>query len=359
MNKKLIYALGLLGFVTLSYAGSETNLPYDKTTLGKSAATTKELRFNNALGTGNPGLRGNSSTAKMEFSHDGTTWTAIGTGGTGGGNSGGAGVNLLVDSDNPDFEQCSGGSCTSWTASGGTVATETTSPFFATKSAKFTASASGQTFSSNAKSIPVGLQSKPCIGMISYKYAGSDGDYNLQIYDGTSTVGTPVSLLQATSVKNAYIGFQCPASGTILIRIISTVASPGTITLDGSASNGGLVFMGNNSITKSRIDGIAFGGNSAMTADCTSTPCTIAAQTGAWVTSVTRASLGRYTLNFASGHFSVPPLCTMMAIELGNSQYCSGKNAPTSVSSYDIICSSNTGGGSTQDGAVYIFCMEP
>lgn len=171
--------------------------------------------------------------------------TAIENGDIGSGGGGGGGVSLLTGSDNPGFESCSGATCPGWTASGGTVATETTSPLFGSKSAKFTASASSQTFSSNAKSIPVGLQGDNCLGVIGYKYSGSSGDYSLQIYDGSNVLAS-TSLDVATSTNTAYAGFTCPTSGTVLLRIISNVSSPGTITLDGAASTGGIIHLGSN-----------------------------------------------------------------------------------------------------------------
>jgi hypothetical protein len=50
----------------------------------------------------------------------------------------------------------------------------------------------------------------------------------------------------------------------------------------------------------------------ARIAACSASPCTIQAQTGQ-ITSVTRASAGDYTINFASGTFSDLPACFVSA----------------------------------------------
>lgn len=49
-----------------------------------------------------------------------------------------------------------------------------------------------------------------------------------------------------------------------------------------------------------------------ITTVCSSTPCTIASQTGNWFTSVTRASAGRYSITSMSG-FPSAPVCIFQA----------------------------------------------
>lgn len=43
---------------------------------------------------------------------------------------------------------------------------------------------------------------------------------------------------------------------------------------------------------------------------CTASPCTIASQSGSWVSSITRGSTGAYTVNIAAGTFSSAPSCS-------------------------------------------------
>ena len=63
-----------------------------------------------------------------------------------------------------------------------------------------------------------------------------------------------------------------------------------------------------------RFEFLQFGGGASgglATSSCTSTPCTVANQSGSWISSVTRGSTGVYTATVASGIFSSPPnLCS-------------------------------------------------
>jgi hypothetical protein len=54
-----------------------------------------------------------------------------------------------------------------------------------------------------------------------------------------------------------------------------------------------------------------------VTTICTSTPCTIADQSGSWLTSVSRASTGVYTINIATGIFSAAPTCEVSVSDAG------------------------------------------
>lgn len=47
----------------------------------------------------------------------------------------------------------------------------------------------------------------------------------------------------------------------------------------------------------------------SITSTCTSSPCTIASQSGSWVTSITRQGIGLYTVNYNSDTFSSAPTC--------------------------------------------------
>jgi hypothetical protein len=77
----------------------------------------------------------------------------------------------------------------------------------------------------------------------------------------------------------------------------------------------------NNSITTNaagawRHEVVSFGGSAsggAATSACTSSPCTIAVQTGSWVSSVTRTAAGSYTVTFSAGMFSAPPQCVCIS----------------------------------------------
>jgi hypothetical protein len=176
----------------------------------------------------------------------------------------------LSGDDNNAFEDCSGSSCPGWTASGGTVGTETSAPLFGDKSALWDASALSQTFSSTAKTVKEGLKGQSCLAMISYQFTGSSGDYKLQAYDGT-TVLKEESLNPAVSpdVGVGYVGFQCPTSGTVQLRLIAGVSNPGQIKIDGPSLAAGAAHIGSN-IMLAQVANAEFYGSveTAATASC-------------------------------------------------------------------------------------------
>ena len=162
-------------------------------------------------------------------------------GGSGGG--GGGGINLL-QSYNYNFEK----GTTSWTSSSGDTYTTVTSGsglLFDTKSAAYTASASGKTLVSTSVAVPNGLANGNCYAEIYYKYAGTAGDYSLQVDDGSGNLlASAIQLPQATSSQLVTLNYPC-GTGNNRLQIKSNVASPSTIYIDnayvGSPKNIGSV----------------------------------------------------------------------------------------------------------------------
>lgn len=146
-----------------------------------------------------------------------------------GGSGSGVGIELLP---NPGFE--SGGATTNWSSSGGVVATNTSGVHLLVgkKSAQWTPSASGQTFTSSALAI-AGLAGQNCSAQIYYTYAGTSGDYSLQAYDGTSVLAA-LSLPSQSVANPQSITFPCGSATTSTLqwRLISNVASPSAIYFD-------------------------------------------------------------------------------------------------------------------------------
>lgn len=181
--------------------------------VGKPTVGTKNLDFNIGASPTNPKIRYNSTTAKIEFSNNGTDFKAVGSGGASGG------LNFLQDLD-PDFE--AGGA--SWSASGGsyTIATSGANWIANTRTAVFNSSASSQTLTSTAVTIASslfpGLASGN--GFVSCFFKTTATDYKIQAYDGTNVLGerTIPALGSATEIGAA---FPIPSSGTVAIRIIS------------------------------------------------------------------------------------------------------------------------------------------
>jgi hypothetical protein len=89
---------------------------------------------------------------------------------------------------------------------------------------------------------------------------------------------------------------------------------------------------------------------------CTSTPCTISSQSGSWVSSVTRASTGNYSVNFVAGEFSATPTCTVYVHNNSNALAVAG-NAPTSsLVGFTSIVSTTA---AVVDAAFDVICMGP
>lgn len=110
------------------------------------------------------------------------------------------------------------------------------------------------------------------------------------------------------------------------------------------------VTSGNN---KERIERatIAEGGS------CTASPCTITRQSGSWLTSVTRASGGNYTANFAAGTFSAAPTC-VFGLDNANTVRFATISGPVTSSSM-VFITEHFNGSATDFRDLQIICMGP
>lgn len=209
-------ALETANVSTLSHTGNTMSL-------GDGAASNKTLKFNK--GASSPEIRYNNTLGKLEFSNDASTYKAIGSGGGGGG-----GVNLLQDS-NSDFETA----LTNWTASGGSLTSETSSPLFDLSSGKFNSSATSQTVTSAAIAIKQGFIGQKCEAEIYYRYAsGSAGDYTFNvIQDASTNIASTNFLVTGANTQKAQLFFDCPSStsNTLKLQIAST-ADAGDLIVD-------------------------------------------------------------------------------------------------------------------------------
>lgn len=191
----------LIFLLTVSLRGFGAGVQSDDFKIGKNGSSA-----NKRLQLGTTGeIRYNESDGKVQFSHNGTDFKNIGSGGASGGD------NLLVD-DNPDFE----GGVTGWTLTGaGTFAAETSAPLNGAKSAKFNASASGEKVCSTLKLIKSGYQGRACqVDLPYYQYAsGSAGDYELNVYngEGVEIATVPLAVTTSTATARAFQTFDCPA----------------------------------------------------------------------------------------------------------------------------------------------------
>lgn len=122
----------------------------------------------------------------------------------------------ILGSFNPGFENGK----VNWTASGGsfTITTTAANVGRGLDAAVFNASASAQTLSSKAVTIPPGLYSSD--GEASCRFKTTASDYLLQVYDGTNVLGE-ITIQPSSVYLNQKAKFIFPASGTIQLRVKS------------------------------------------------------------------------------------------------------------------------------------------
>jgi len=129
------------------------------------------------------------------------------------------GIKSIDVLENGGFENGKAG----WTASGGSFQIVTGSnALVGSTSARFNASASGQTFCSKLYSVPKGIQGLPSLGFFKYITTEGTNKYKINVYDGSSNlIGT--NTIDSSSTSNmAYSPFLAPSSGTIKLCVEST-----------------------------------------------------------------------------------------------------------------------------------------
>lgn len=179
-------------------------------------------------------------------------------------------------------------------------------------------------------------------------YTNSQAQPVCGIYDITSTSAKTITLQgkSASSTINIQTG---SANSMIEWSIFALDQGFPAPVLVGSVTS--------NSSGAERIERVKVG-----TSACSSSPCTIAQQSGSWISSVTRNSAGNYTLNIASGMFSSTPTCTCVSNVYGTSHsYCSGPNNTTtpSATSWSFETKNSTNASTNADSSFEIICMGP
>jgi hypothetical protein len=113
--------------------------------------------------------------------------------------------------------------------------------------------------------------------------------------------------------------------------------------------------VNSNNSNGERVERAIINSGTAGTA-CTTSPCTVYAQSGSWISSVTRTSTGNYTINFAAGMFSGTPTCTASGAFALNSTFAFiGTQSSSSVA----IASFNAASAAAADSAWNLICMGP
>lgn len=93
----------------------------------------------------------------------------------------------------------------------------------------------------------------------------------------------------------------------------------------------------------------------AVTSTCSSSPCTIASQSGAWLSSISRTTTGQYVANFAAGIWSSAPTCVFTPSSGSNHLISSGTPTTSSVAFNYYTANAAT----ALDGVFQMICMGP
>lgn len=205
-------------------------------------------------------------------------------------------------------------------------------------------------------------------------YAAGNGA--LRMTDGTTVIAESNDQ-STTRTEKALCGSYVASSLTPTITIEGK-SSSGAITIDTTSTSSAIewsifpitnnmpapVLVGSvtsNATGAERIERLQFGGGASgglATSSCTSTPCTIAAQSGSWISSVARGSTGQYTATVAAGIFSSVPYCVGNAGLFGVATAGFADVSATNATTIRVNAYSNTG-TFLADNVITLFCMGP
>lgn len=180
-------------------------------------------------------------------------------------------------------------------------------------------------------------------------YAGTNrGPWPIVDSVGTSTSFVYISLnaANATSYSASNANNVCAAGNTLSFFFRVPISGWNATTTLNAAS----VLTSNNTnpeqVNRVRVD-----------ATCSASPCTIASQSNAWVTQITRASTGDYTIVIPAGVYSSAPTCVGSA-GIGNNDtlaFVNASNTATAVRFLTYAATANT----NIDERFSIVCMGP
>lgn len=313
--------------------------------LGDGAASNKTITFDR--GGSNPIIRWNEVGSELEFSNDGITFQAIGSGdGSGGGNF--QNVQLV---ENADAEI----DILNWTASGGAFTRETASPLNGSGSFSWDASAASQTLRSDAVTIPTRLESGRCFARVYYQTTASD--YTLRVVNGSNVAvdNADFEPLSATAgdVKAAETTFDCPASGDLKIEFTSGSDAAAIVFDDAIIGQSGQRFSDVPIVPAG--DASKENGPFAFGAAAFATTGGITFNSGDFISSVTNPSTGQAEVTFTSDLFASAPVCVCSARQSGRRCNIAENIATTTATTVRIFRDDTAGSGA--DGDVYLICF--
>ncbi len=145
------------------------------------------------------------------------------------------GLKTLVETGNgniipdPGFE-----SLTSlWTASGGaTAAANTTAVGTGVNGYDWDSNAAAQTLQSTSKTIPNAYRGQNGIAACLIKVPSGTATHTLVVNDGSTDIGTPITITNSTNFIATKYNFQFPSSGTLRIKIASVASNEPEIYVD-------------------------------------------------------------------------------------------------------------------------------
>jgi hypothetical protein len=103
------------------------------------------------------------------------------------------------------------------------------------------------------------------------------------------------------------------------------------------------------SVARERVERVA------VDAACSGSPCTIADQSGSWVSNVTRSSTGIYSVNIAAGVFSAKPTCVCSSPGAASNAWCQAYTGSTSA----VGIQTQSASGTSVDTNFKVICMGP
>jgi len=234
-----------------------------------------------------------------------------------------------------------------------------------------TTGASTSDLSLKIPNLPAGTYQVFAIGHLIVS-VGSDATCAFKITDGTNNIG-PIEV-RTSSVGNAstigsVITYTSQADRTFSIQARAVSASPTCRASADSAdkqitlavlpvgmSLPAPILVGSvtsNSTGAERVE------RAQVTTICTSSPCTIASQSGSWLTSITRTGTGAYSANFATGMFSAAPSCQVIATGGTNLAIINGNLSATPSSTAFTWTSYGLSTATPEDSRFNITCQGP
>jgi hypothetical protein len=189
--------------ITLAEA-KQRKIEVDKLELGEGSGNTSILFKNGS----NQQIRSNPTSGKLEVSHDGSIFKAVGSGSGGGG--GENFNNAFSDDDNPGAENGTSG----WTSSAGTFVASSSDPVEGDNSFTWTANAQNDYVESSALNFNRDIfKGRACEARV--EYIGGDENLNLQVVDSGGDIIAQETLESHSIFGAESVFFVCPTGAAI------------------------------------------------------------------------------------------------------------------------------------------------